>query len=59
MKTVIAATLALTLAAPAFAGNMTPAPVEPTVIEADASSSSNGASVIALGLLLAVLIAAD
>ena len=59
MKHVIAAALALTIAAPAVAGTTAPAAMEPAVIAAETTSSSNGASVMALGLLLAVLIAAD
>lgn len=59
MKKLIAAALCMTLAAPALAGNPEPAPVEPVVIAAEASSSSDGASVMGLALLLAVLIAAD
>lgn len=59
MKNVIAAAVALTLAVPAFAGNPMAGAMDATVIEAEASSSSNGSSVIGLGLLLAILIAAD
>lgn len=59
MKNLIAAALCMTLAAPAFAGNPAPAPVEPVVIAAEAASSSDGVSVMGLALLLAVLIAAD
>lgn len=59
MKKLIAVPLFLAFAAPAFAGTPVVAVTEPAVIAADATSSSNGASVMGLGLLLAVLIAAD
>lgn len=60
MKSLIALPAALILAAaPALAGSPEPAVVEPVVIAAEASSSSNGASVMGLGLLIVALIAAD
>lgn len=59
MKTLTALVLGLAVAAPAFAGTPAPAMVEPAVVAAEAGRSSSGASVMALGLLLAVLIAAD
>lgn len=59
MKKLIALSLAVTLAAPAFAGSPAPARVEPDVVKAEASSSSDGTWAMGLWFLLAVAIAAD
>ena len=53
MKKILAATLALTIAAPAFAGGIAPVVIEPEVIiEETGTSSANGIIVPLMFLLL-------
>lgn len=52
MKKVLAAVLALTIASPALAGGLAPVVVEPEVIVEDTGSSSAGALVPLLVILV-------
>jgi hypothetical protein len=54
MKNILAATLALSIAAPAFAGGIAPVVIEPEVIMEETSSSSAAGVIVPLLLLLLV-----
>ncbi|MEO8529834.1 MAG: hypothetical protein ABI459_01310 [Deltaproteobacteria bacterium] len=54
MKTLLSATLAIMIAAPAVAGSLAPIPVEPELIVSEQPAASSVSPLLVIGLLVVI-----